>query len=132
MFGRGTCNEICEGAGLNCKDMSGVDALDRDSCSELALNGTYTTAVTIHGSPISWSEDRKESDSNRAALGWDDSNSGQSACCVETNGRLWYLENKDKDDTWISDCDAPDWNQSNNQFCSCISGKKNYGSLGMD
>ena len=108
--------------------MSGVDALDRDSCSELALTGTYTTV----GSPISWSDDRKKGDGNRAALGWDDDNSGQSACCVETNGRLWYLENKDKDDAWISTCDAPKkWNQNNNLFCSCTSGKKNYGSLGQ-
>ena len=127
MFGRGTCDSICEEAGLKCEDMSGVDALDRDSCSELALNGTYTTV----GSPISWSKDRKEDDGNRAALGWDDDNSGQSACCVETNGRLWYLENKDKDDAWISKCDKPKWNQNNNLFCSCTSGKKNYGSLGQ-
>ena len=126
MFGRGTCNEICEGAGLKCNDMSGVEALDRDSCTELALNGTYTTAVTIHGSPISWSDDREE-----ASLGWDDDNSGQSACCVETNGRLWYLENKDRNDPGWSQCDAPEWNQINNQFCSCYSGKKSYGSLGQ-
>ena len=119
MFGRGTCDSICEEADLKC-DMSGVEALDRDSCSELALNGTYTTV----GSPISWSKDRKEGDNYLAALGWDDSNSGQSACSVETNGRLWYLENKDKNDAGWSKCDAVWQNSINSQFCSCISGKK--------
>ena len=99
--------------------MSGVEALDKASCAELALSEKYTTV----GSPTVWSDEWKGKDGNEPADGFDDTSSGQSACFVEDNGRLWYLMNKDSNDPGWSQCDGL-WSSNNdNQFCYCTSGK---------
>ena len=120
VFGKGTCDSICSLAGHDC-DMSGVEGLDRDSCTEIFINGQYTTV----GSPVTWSDQWKQNDNNQAADGWDNSNPGQSACLVEYGGRLWYLNNDDiaANVAGWSKCDA-EFSLFNNQLCSCVSGKK--------
>ena len=107
--------------------MSGVEALDKSSCAELALRGEYITV----GSPTVWSDEWKGKDSNEPADGLDDTNSAQSACFVEDNGRLWYLMNKDSNDPGWSQCDGL-WSTNNdNQFCYCTSGKMYFLYLGI-
>ena len=130
VFGKGTCDSICALAGQDC-DMSGVEGLDRDSCTDIFVNGQYTTVGSpvywTDGRPgtndlVAWSEEWKQTDNNQAADGSDNSNPGQSPCLVEFIGRLWYLNNDNIRGNvagW-SKCDAEmNW-LWNNQLCSCV------------
>jgi len=110
--GDGPCDSVCESVGMTC-DMAGNDALDRDSCADLALSDDW---INSDGERPEWTSQIE----NGPKGAWDDTDaSGRPACFIGSHGDLWYNENKDHHEAgqW-SRCDGT--NGIRNYFCSCI------------
>eukprot|EP00992_Anisonema_acinus_P001397 TRINITY_DN10461_c1_g1_i6.p1 TRINITY_DN10461_c1_g1~~TRINITY_DN10461_c1_g1_i6.p1 ORF type:complete len:638 (-),score=149.66 TRINITY_DN10461_c1_g1_i6:93-1952(-) len=113
VIGQGTCDSICTAAGSTCI-MDPLYTLTAELCTSTWETTAGADAVTA------WD---KTTWGNTAAGGWDDANTGQGPCCMEGNGRLWYLGNKDAagngEGSGYLKCNAQ-WGGFNTMMCACV------------